>query len=153
MFAMKACLWSLPLAMFACAGLVQAFGAEVEIRELGRGAYSGMNVATNRVIKTEGEWEKLWKRHGAIRVPPEPAPAVDFEKEMVVAVFMGQKSTGGYAIEIKRIETTALRLRIIVERKEPGPDAIVTQALTAPFHFVAVGRSELKPEFVGVEAE
>jgi hypothetical protein len=139
--------------MFACAGLIQEFGAEVEFRELGRGAYSGITEATNRVIRMEAEWEKLWKRHGALRVPPEPAPAVDFEKEMVVAVFMGQKSTGGYAIEIKRIETTASRLRITVERKEPGPDAIVTQALTAPFHFVAVRKSELKPEFVGVAAE
>jgi hypothetical protein len=145
---MKAHLLFLVPAVLLCGAAVETFGADIPFRKLDRGAYSGITEATNRVIKTEAEWEKLWKRHGALRVPPQPVPAVDFEMEMVVAVFMGQKPTGGHAIEIKRIETTPSRLRIFVERKEPGPDAIVTQALTAPFHFVAVSRSDLKPEFV-----
>ena len=149
---MKAYPWFLALMIFACV-VVEGSGEDVPFRKLDQGAYSGITEATNRVIRAEGDWEKLWKRHGALRVPPEPAPAVDFEKEMVVAVLMGQKPTGGHAVEIKRIEATASRLRITVERNEPGPDAIVTQALTAPFHFVAVRRSELKPEFVAVEAE
>jgi hypothetical protein len=37
-------------------------------------------------------------------------------------------------------------MRIVVERM-PGPDAIVTQAFTAPFHFGALAKNDIKPDF------
>ncbi|MBI4663532.1 MAG: protease complex subunit PrcB family protein [Verrucomicrobia bacterium] len=66
---------------------------------------------------------------------------------MVVAVTMGQKTTGGFAIKIQRVAPASKTLTIFVVHRTPGPGALVTQAFTAPFHFVAVPKRELKPEF------
>jgi hypothetical protein len=127
---------------------VGAFGQDVLFRTLDQGGYSGINRATNLVLRTQSEWEKLWKQHQERVQPPAKVPAMDFEKEMVVAVAMGQKSTGGYSIKITSIQSTAASLRIFVLEQTPGPDTIVTQALTSPFHFVAVPKNGLKAEFV-----
>jgi hypothetical protein len=53
------------------------------------------------VIKSQTEWQALWKEHtgGA----DEAAPAVDFTKEMVVGVFLGERRKAGYAVESKVI--------------------------------------------------
>jgi hypothetical protein len=62
-----------------------------------------------------------------------PVPAVDFDAEHVVTIQMGQKTTGGYGIELEPQATlnngeVFIRLRWI----EPAPGAIVTQILTNP---------------------
>ncbi|MBI2946699.1 MAG: protease complex subunit PrcB family protein [Verrucomicrobia bacterium] len=128
-------------------GAVGALGEEIPFRTLAQGNQSGIDVATNLVIKTRSAWEKHWKALQGKAEPRVLAPAVDFGKEMVVAVTMGRKPTGGYAIKIQRIESTPASLKILLEQRTPGPGALVTQAFTSPFHFVAVAKSALKPEF------
>jgi hypothetical protein len=135
-------------AVLALSALTEAFGTELPFRSLDKGGYSGIAQATNLVIQSTGEWAALWKRHQGTVDPTAPMPAVDFGKEMVVAVAMGRKPTGGYVIKIQRIETTPSHLRIFVTERTPGPGDLVTQAFTAPFHFVAVAKSSLKPDFV-----
>jgi hypothetical protein len=51
---------------------------------------------------------------------------------VVLGAFLGERPTGGYGVEIVRICDG----RIVVERRSPPEDAIVTQALTAPYHMV-----------------
>jgi hypothetical protein len=67
---------------------------------------------------------------------------------MVIAVTMGRRSTGGYSIEITRVERVGNRLRVEVTRTAPPRGAMTIQALTAPFHFVAVPASDLPVRFV-----
>src|SRR5262249_49508438 len=100
------------------------------------------------ILKDQTAWEKFWSAHCATTKPTPRIPAVDFAKEMVLAVTMGRKNSGGYAIEITGVEATANRLKIFVKRTSPAPGAITITALTAPFHFVAVPRSDLQSEFV-----
>jgi hypothetical protein len=64
---------------------------------------------------------------------------------------MGTKRTGGYTIKIVRVEPTGKSLKVFVKQSSPPPGSLSIQALTAPFHFVAVPRSDLKPEFVETE--
>ena len=122
------------------------------IRSLKKGAFSGIHEPKQEVIKSADAWEKLWKQHTTAEGESEKIPAVDFSKEMVVVATMGTKRTGGYAIEIVGVEAKDKTLRISVKKTSPPPDAMTIQALTAPFHFVAVPKSNLKPEFVEVKS-
>jgi len=129
-----------------------ANGAQtLPIRSLKKGAFSGIREAKQEVVKTADAWEKLWKQHATAAGDSEKIPAVDFSKEMVVVATMGTKRTGGYAIEIVGVEAKDKTLKISVKKSSPPPDAMTIQALTAPFHFVAVPKSNLKPEFVEVK--
>ena len=69
-----------------------------------RGSNSGVRERKFLVIKTEAEWKTLWQTHAQPQAPAKELPRVDFDKEMVVAVFLGEKPTGGYRVEITAIE-------------------------------------------------
>ena len=118
------------------------------IRLLAKGALSGIKEAKQEVIRDAAAWERFRKQHSISEQSAERIPPVDFSKEMIVAATMGTKRTGGYTIEIVRVEPTEKSLKIFVKRTSPPPGALTIQALTAPFHFVAVPKSDLKPEFV-----
>ncbi len=44
----------------------------------------------------------------------------------------GEKKTGGYSVKITKVAQSGKELRISYQLTAPGPDAIVTQALTYP---------------------
>lgn len=68
----------------------------------------------------------------------EPLKALDFEREHLVLVGLGQKPTGGYGVtlESSRIVDDVLHLRVSV--RQPAPDSLVTQALTTPCAVIAI---------------
>lgn len=123
------------------------------MRTLAKGAFSGITEATQRIIKDRETWGQLWARHSGFRSPPEPIPAVNFDKEMVIVVTLGRQRTGGYAIEITRVQADGKHLKIFVKRSAPPPGAMTIQALTAPFLMVAIPRSGLPPEFVATKPD
>ncbi len=61
-----------------------------------------------------------------------------FEEDGVphLAVFSGERNTGGYAIEVYEISLTESKLNVSTVETEPGPDVMVTQALTYPMQIV-----------------
>jgi hypothetical protein len=114
-----------------------------EFRTLDQGTGSGIAESACRVVRDKAAWEKLWEKHAG--VPAErKRPDVDFAKETVLAVFFGQKRTGGYAIEVVKIERKDDAVLVTVRRTEPDPGSMVTMALTTPHHLVAVANGTLK---------
>ncbi len=71
---------------------------------------------------------------------------------MIVAVFSGEKRTGGFEIEIARIEQAqaARRLRVSVRVTSPAPGAMRAQALTQPYHIVTLTKIDLPVVFYEV---
>jgi hypothetical protein len=61
---------------------------------------------------------------------------------MVVAVFLGEKPTGGYAIEITRAAKTDRGIEVGYTEQTPAPGAMTIQALTQPFHIVRIPKSD-----------
>jgi hypothetical protein len=107
------------------------------------GGQQAVNVTrpTYRLLRDEGELRSLWNQlHGAqLRVPP--LPAADFQRETVLAVMMGQRPTGGYAVAVQGVTLEGGDLFVDVRLTEPAPDAMTTSALTSPWTLVRVLRS------------
>lgn len=53
-----------------------------------------------------------------------------------LAVFAGERNTGGYGVEIIEVVSLESELMVSVEMTEPGPDTMVTDALTYPMALV-----------------
>jgi hypothetical protein len=115
-----------------------------------KGPRSGVRERKLAVVKSETEWADLWNLHAALATPRKEPPAVNFQSEMIVAVFAGEKRTGGYAIEITRVEQDPTKnlVEVFVRETKPPPGAITTQALTQPFHIVKLNKTELPVNFV-----
>jgi hypothetical protein len=56
--------------------------------------------------------------------------------EYYLIVYVGERPTGGYSVEITGITNENGTVRVTVRETSPKPDDIVTQALTYPFDIV-----------------
>jgi hypothetical protein len=101
------------------------------------------------IIKTEKEWGDLWQLHKKTSLPEQQIHPVDFKEEMVIAVFSGEKRTGGYGIEITRIEENLEKgqLEVFFLETHPFPNSIVIQALTQPYHIVKLKKVDIPVVF------
>lgn len=125
--------------------VTQLSGQELTFETILKGDYSGHNERKDYVIRDSSEWEDLWGKVQS-RVLPTPIsaitdlPDIDFNDEMVIAVFQGSRSTGGYAIEITKIVEKENSVEVFVKETAPSPDSLVTQAFTQPHHIVKTKR-------------
>lgn len=71
-------------------------------------------------------------------LPLDSLTAVDFEREHLLLVSLGQKTTGGYGITLEDsvIRDGVLEVRVSV--RQPAADAMVAQVLTTPCAVMAV---------------
>jgi hypothetical protein len=117
-------------------------GTRLSIDPIEKGYRSGVRDPLQVVIRNQDEWNTFWKRHSSIDTNPPPAPIIDFNREMVVGIFPGEKRTGGYEVEIGRAERRDSSLYFYYREESPPPGAMVTQALTQPFHLVKIAKYE-----------
>ena len=109
--------------------------ATTPMRPIDKGLNSQIDEARQTVVRTTADWSKLWTEHaGADR----KAPAVDFSKDIVLAVFMGTRSSTAFSAEIVRARTEGATLVVSYKETRPAPGGVAAQILTAPFHIVAV---------------
>ena len=138
----------------ACAAAQRAGSAqqviEVPFLRVENGVSSGIRERKLVVIKTAKEWADLWQAHASLRIPAPPLPGVDFKQEMIVAVFAGEKRSGGYGIEIAKIEEDAPKnqLRVLFRETQPPAGSMTLQALSQPFDIVKTSRIELPATFL-----
>ncbi len=108
----------------------------VAVRTIATGTHAvdGDKQANYAAYAEEG-LAKIWKyAYGATK----PIPAIDFSKEYVIAVFAGEKPTGGYVVEASSVTDDGESRVVTVTLTSPGKGCMVTEALSAPFQIVAV---------------
>jgi hypothetical protein len=106
-------------------------------RTIEKGDQSNVDSAMQALVRTDAEWTALYRKHNFDRQPPK----VDFAREMVVAVFMGSRSTAGYTTSI----LTAMEVKgvLVVRYNEAMPKAgmMTAQIITAPYHIVGIPKA------------
>jgi hypothetical protein len=112
---------------------------------IARGGVSGVMQPRQVVVRAADDWDTLWRQHAGADAP---VPAVDFDREMVVGVFLGARNTGGYAVEITGVEEAAGKVVVHYTETTPGRDMMLAQVITSPFHLVKVPRSDGEVSFV-----
>jgi len=96
------------------------------------------------VVRDVLTYQSLWKEHS---LSGESPPIVDFSREMVIAVFLGEQATGGYQITIDGVEETDAALKVTTSVQKPAQGSMVIQMLTAPMHMITVKKSDLPVTF------
>lgn len=109
---------------------------------------TGVSDRRRVVIRTQEEWQTFWAELYSRRSEPPLLPAVNFANEMVLVASAGQKSTGGYTIDIRELYTHAGELFAIVLETSPGSGCVLTTALTAPVVVMRVPRSDGPVHFI-----
>jgi len=111
---------------------------QVLLHTIAKGIRSGIREPSQIAIRNQTEWQQLWREHSSASTAPASLPTVDFDKELVAAVFLGEKPSGGYGVEISSAEVIDRALTVFVKETSPSPGAIVTQGFNQPFHIVRI---------------
>ena len=99
------------------------------------------------VIRDEDTFTEFWADHTALMAPQPAQPDVDFGERMVIAAFLGQRSTGGYNIQVEDIRENDEFMIVEVEIETPGDNCTLTQAVTQPHHVVVLDDSDKPVQF------
>ena len=110
----------------------------VTFQTVGKGYRSGVHAPLQIAARSQSEWTALWRQHTSVDASSQQPSTIDFEKEIVIGLFLGDKPTGGYDVQISRVERNNNALTIYYQEKSPPLGAVVTQALTQPFHIVRI---------------
>lgn len=79
-------------------------------------------------------WRWWYAQVMSLRMEPPPPPAMDFSREGVLLIAMGQQTTGGYGLSLIGRSATVQNgmLTVPVEWREPLPGYVQTQVMTNP---------------------
>ena len=94
------------------------------------------------VIRDRDDWLETWKLISIPRFPRPPLPEIDFSREMLIVVAMGQRNTGGYDVIVDGVYERDKKLEVDVKSTSPGRRCGVTGALTEPVDVVRVQKSD-----------
>ena len=104
--------------------------------------YSGITKPIRVVIRDHHAWRELWKEIVSRQQPTPPLPEIDFSREMLVVVAMGELNTGGYLIMVDGVYEKEKKLEVVVKSTSPGKKCMLTQAFTQPVDIVRLQKSD-----------
>ncbi len=124
-------------------------GPTVPFVTVAQGNASRVHEPAQLVIRDQSAWVTLWGRHrGSTK---DPLPAVDFNRDMVIAIFADESGTPRQ-LKIRQITQEADRLEVSYTLAVMGPLPEGEGASrVVPFHIVRVARSALLVRFVRVK--
>ena len=112
---------------------VTSIGFRINFQTIRKGLW-GPREAGYHVIQNAEEWAEICKK----TFPPDVVPPeINFSNTTVIAVFMGEKPTSGFAIEVKEITDTIFRVVVKVAWITYVGKAVL-QVFTSPFHIIKV---------------
>jgi hypothetical protein len=103
------------------------------------GQHSGIAQPRTVAVSDKTEWEQVWKEHSA----EAPVPSVDFSKESVVAVFLGETRAAGVKIEIvvQNDMIDANRLNVFYKEIRSAAKPFAAQMICRPYAMVKVRKA------------
>lgn len=111
-------------------------------------AYGGLKEEENRVITNEKGLQEAYGIINRFRRPGLPVPEVDFDKYMIVAIFLGERNTGGHSAEVSSVSLDKGNLVVNIKEHRPSPGDNTTTAICQPFCFVKISKPDKISEVV-----
>jgi len=91
-----------------------------------------------RVIRSHKELLQVYGYVNRMRKPGFSIPKIDFSKASVVAIFMGEKTTGGFSVTVESVMNKEGKVIVEVIETQPKSNDMATMAFTQPFCFVKI---------------
>lgn len=111
----------------------------VTFREIGSGVFSQFSGTQVVVARDAQTWADVRTR---LTFTGSVTPTVDFTKEMVSIVTLGQRPTGGFQVRVSAVTKRGNAIEIVAVEEAPGPTCATTQVITQPFTVIAMTRSD-----------
>jgi hypothetical protein len=98
-----------------------------EVIETTQGSFA-QPTARTEVVRSSTEFQNLWREMGRRDMPPE----VDFNRQMVIAYYLGGRSRSGYRLTVDLVTVRGGTMRLQVRESTPGRSCFTGPVATAP---------------------
>lgn len=115
-------------------------GEALTITIVSDGSYSAMEEAQQLLITDEEAYYTLWANIHQNQMPAPKPPRVDFSANMVVASFMGMKTSGGYSTSLSKAVMHNELVYFLVQETLPGPGCLTTSSITYPYFLAMIDK-------------
>ena len=107
---------------------------------LDQGSYADIEDETKEVLQSEEAYAAFWKHMHANRTPTPDRPSVDFDQEVVVAIVLGRRPTGGYGVHIDTVRAlpNSDLVQVAFTEGKPGENCTVPTVETSPYILATV---------------
>jgi hypothetical protein len=102
----------------------------------------GKKEKSNLIIKNYEDFNALISELNIGEEEFEKLLSIDLEKHDLLVCFLGEKTTGGYDIDIERVKFSPNSSEVVLKEIVPEKNAMVTTALTAPYMFVTLPKNK-----------
>jgi len=109
------------------------------ITTIARGDDSRVIEGRRFVVRDAHSFAAVWSGHAG---PESQAPPIDFDTQMVIAVFAGHRPSPGFEVEVAGTRRDGDALVIIVNEREPPGGVVAAQVLVSPYHIVSLPRED-----------
>lgn len=119
-----------------------------------KGENSGIFDQENHVIFNPNMWVEIWTQHKSIFDPPPPPPVINFEDNIVIGIWGGERTTNGHHVTITHIQFDPCDHSLVVFYKYTPHNAGCgpLDVITHPFHIVEIPKpAEFHVYFEGEE--
>jgi len=113
--------------------------ADRRVQTIAKGEDSRLVEPRRFVIRDSQAFAAVWTAHAGTDAG---LPRVDFDAQMVVAVFAGERPTPGFAITVAGTQRESDALVVLVEETSPASSEVAAQVLTSPYHIAALARDD-----------
>lgn len=102
------------------------------------------------LVKSNDQLKKIFTQLNITRKPGIPFPAIDFNKESIIVLFMGQQNSGGYNISLEsaKYNSTGI-LQLFVKKTKPS--GMSTMAITQPYSIYKIHKRLEEVRFVNID--
>ncbi len=91
-----------------------------------------------RIFKNYGEFEKFYKSQTNLVSDSVPKLNVNFENELLIGIFLGERPTSGYSINVDKVVLENKKIVIQASEICPKKDQIVLMVITYPSIFIKI---------------
>jgi hypothetical protein len=109
-----------------------------------RGTFRAKATNGRVVCRDRAAWQQLWEEHMADDDRSSP-PTIDFSTRAAIGVFVGNRPSSGWTVEITSAETSdgggSRGARLTVSYEIRPPIGLAQDVLTNPFHIVSLPRA------------
>ena len=117
-----------------------------QYEEILSGSHSNFEKKSFITIQSIEELETIYATLNKNRTSKHKMPKIDFSKEVVVGLFMGNKNSGGYAIKIDQIKLDDNYTAVFIE--ETKPSGIAASVITQPFYLAKIAKPTRPIRFI-----
>ncbi|CAM4241832.1 protease complex subunit PrcB family protein [Flavobacterium terrigena] len=104
--------------------------------------FGGRKEKSNLIIKNYEDFNALISELNIGEEEFEKLLSIDLEKHDLLVCFLGEKTTGGYDVDIDEVKFSPKSSEVTLKEIVPEKNAMVTMSLTTPYMFVTLPKNK-----------